>query len=818
MRKIITAEIRKIFSAKTLLVLLLALAVNWLLLSFGTSRTYPQYYPQPESYKAIYADLSGKTEQEKLDFLEKTFEKTSACLNLEMQVMAQQEGNETEFDPEASALMEKYRPDFENKSYLKYTDFPGAEYSLVFSLYNQAMKLNGYDEEIDNIIIQAQTKSSMPAFSKPGTFINKNLIKTADEYRTMYGIKTTLDVSDGVNTATQSVATDIIVVLFLLFVSGQLIIREKEKGILPVIKSTWKGRLPVISSKILVVFGISILCGLLFMGENLIYSELTFGLGDLSRSLQSVQGYMTSYLKLSVGEYLVSFILVKALAYFAAGMLSMLVCVVLFHPAPSYLCMTGIIGVSYLFYFIISPVSAWNLLKYINFANFLTVTPMFETYRNLNLFGQPALILPTVLTVMVLTLLVCIAVSAWLFCFGQTAERSLRLPRFLRLRKPLKLGKSVSLFYHESFKLLRENKAFLLLAVFILIQAFTQNSPVNYSMEDMVYKSYMIALSGEVNEKTAEYIENEENMFAEAEQAIYDISVKLANKEIDPQAADILMKKYQAILAPKPVFENKILPQYDYLLSQKEQGKKTSFVYDGGYRYLMCQPLGEYDTENENDIQNSAVLLLFMILCFGGLFSMEYQTGLDSIVSVYKNGRRKTALSKIAVSTILLAGLFVTAYLPDFLYAAKYYSLPEMNAALCSLPQFGEWSGGWKIWHYFALLYGMRFLTCVSVMLCIQVLSCKMRSYTGALCIGIGVILSPILLHLLGVRWLDWLSFLLPMSGNLLWIDYGASLWWLLYYGLALLLGGVAFAMLCRFPHIFREREHKTKKEKAETE
>lgn len=812
--RIFTSEIRKIFSVKTLLVLVLALAVNWLLLSFGTSQTYSKYAPQPESYQKISSELSGKTEQEKLDFLKQAWDKINACQNLEMQAMALRDGNDVEFTEEQQVLMEKYRADFENKNYLIYTDFPSAEYMLLDTLYHQALSLSQYNQELDNIIEQAQTKSAMPVFAKPGTFIYRNLVETANKYQTMYGTQTTFDVSDGVNTATKSIATDVIVILFLLFVSGQLIIREKEKGILPVIKSTWKGRLPVISSKILVVLGISVLCGALFVGENLIYSELTFGLGDLSRSIQSVQGYFTSYLKISVGEYLLSFLFVKIAAYFLAGMLAMLVCILLFHPAPSYLCVTGVIGISYLFYFIISPVSAWNLLKYINFANFLTVTPMFETYRNLDLFGYPILMLPSVLIVMAIVLMVCIGVSIWLFCFKQTSERSLHLPHFLHLRKPFRFGRSVSLIYHESFKLLRENKAFLLLAVFILLQIFTQKGPVNYSMDDMFYKSYMIALSGEVNEKTTEYIEKEQKMFADAEQAIADISQKLANKEIDAQTADILMKKYQAILTPQPVFENKILPQYEYLLQQKEQGKTPSFVYDAGYRYLMGQPQSELDTENEKDVQNAAVLLLFMILCFGGLFSMEYQTGIHNIVSVCKKGRKKTALSKIVVSTILLAGLFITAYLPDFLYAFKYYSLPEMNAALCSMQKFSAWAGGWKLWHYFVLMYGLRFLTCLSIMLCIQLLSCKMRNYTGALCVSIGIILSPLLLHMLGVQWLDWFSFLLPLSGNLLWITHGQSLWWLLYYGLVLLLGVIVFAMLCRFPHVFPEREHKVKRKK----
>lgn len=813
--RIFTSEIRKIFSLKTLLVLVLALAVNWILLDFSVSQNYPQYGPQPEDYRNIVSDLAGKTEPEKLEFLAQAAEQINACQWLEMQAVSLHEGTGLEFTPEQLSLMEKYREAYESKSYLVYTDSAQAEYLLIQSLYQQAMALSQYDQELDRIITQAQTKSAMPVFAKPGTFIYRNLLDTAAQYQTMYGTQSTFDVSQGVTLATENVPTDIIVVLFLLFISGELILREKEKGILPVIKSTWKGRLPVITAKILVIFGLSIVCSLLFFGENLIYSSFTFGLGDLSRSIQSLDGYLTSWLKLSVGEYLLYYWAMKMAAYFLAGMLSMLVCVLLYHPALSYLCTAGVVGVSYVLYSVISPVSAWNLLKYLNFANMLSVTPMFKTYRNLNLFGWPVPMLTCVAWLIAVVLAVCVCVSVWLFCCKQTAEHSLRLPRFLRLHKPLRLGKSVSVLYHESFKLLRENRAVLLLAVFLLIQLAAQQGPVSFSTDDIYYKSYMNALTGEVGETAAQYIEKEQKLFADAEQAMAEISQKVAAGEIDAAAGGMLTQKYQAILAPRPVFERRILPQYEYLLQQQALGKSPSFVYDAGYRYLMGQPREEMAPENQADIQNASLLILFMVLCFSGLFAMEYQTGLHNIISVYKKGRKVTALRKIAVSVIFTVLLFLVAYLPDFLYVMKYYSLPEMGAALCSLPQFGHWPGGWKIWHYFVLLYSLRLLTCLCILGLIQLLSCKMRSFAAALCVSAGLILSPFLLHLLGVQWLDWFSFLLPLSGNLLWVEHGQELWWLLYYGLALLVGAAAFAMLCKFPHVFREHKYKSKKENA---
>ncbi len=794
--KIVTAEFQKIFSKKTFLLLIVALVVNWVLLGYGTQQQY-RYAAPPEAYRQVFAELEGKSETEKLSFLQEKLDRLNACRLLESQATAEEYSEERNFSEEELALMELYREDYENQSFLEYTDNLYMEITFVEGIYQQAKSVTEYDAMVDGVLEEAETKTGISIFSEPDSFSYRNLKNAAAKFETMYGTPTTFDISEGVNTATKSIATDLIVVLILLFVSGELIIREKERGLLPIIKSTKNGRLRVILSKIAVLLGLSVFCSFLFFGENLLYAQMTFGLGDLSRSIQSVSGYLTSPLHLSVGEYFLCFFLVKAAAYFLAAMLAMLACVLLFHPAPAYLCVAVVIGVSYVLYGSILPVSRWNLFRYLNLANFLSVTPLFDSYQNLNLFEYPFEVLPASLVTMGILLLLFVFLCIWVFCVKKTSEHSLRLPRFLHLKKRPKTGRSVSLFYHESFKLLMSNKALILLILFALFQWNNAKSSVFYSPDEMYYKSYMTALGGPLTPEKEQYLADEQAKFDKAQQELTEIQQKFAAGEIGEDEFRLLTDPYQKLLAPQRTFSEKILPQYEYIKQKQQAGESPYFVYETGLLCLMGQGSGLVNAQS--DIQNGTILLLLMILCFSGLFSMEYATGAQNIVSVYLHGRRRTVFRKVAISALLLAALFVLTYLPDFLYVNQSYGLSLVDAPLNSLQLFAGWGTGFKIWHYFVLLYALRFLTAFCLLLIVQWLSCKLKNFTASLFGSVGLLLSPFLLHLLGVQWLDYVGFLLPLSGNSLLIGSTPTIA-VLYYLAAALLGGLSGFLLLRFP------------------
>ena len=109
----------------------------------------------------------------------------------------------------------------------------------------------------------------------------------------------------------------------------------------------------------------------LLYGVNLIYCHACYGLGPLSRSVQSVPALMRTTLSLSVGQYIGLFLLTKWAAALAAGawvMLAMLAAKRLFTGA---LAAGGFLALNLLVRSLVPATSRWNVLKYANLVSLL---------------------------------------------------------------------------------------------------------------------------------------------------------------------------------------------------------------------------------------------------------------------------------------------------------------------------------------------------------------------------------------------------------------------------------------------------------------
>src|SRR5690606_15683360 len=129
---------------------------------------------------------------------------------------------------------------------------------------------------------------------KPGTFAYRNIQQTPDDFAHLKGNELQFDVSKGVTMATQFMATDVIAVLMIFVVIVLLITREKEQRCLGLIKTTYKGRGPLVASKLLAVVIACVLIVIALYTVNFTLAGYTYGFGDVGRWIQSVDGYIGS--------------------------------------------------------------------------------------------------------------------------------------------------------------------------------------------------------------------------------------------------------------------------------------------------------------------------------------------------------------------------------------------------------------------------------------------------------------------------------------------------------------------------------------------
>ena len=232
--RIFTTELKKLLSGR---IFLLICAVALVLNAYLMFRTANASESTPEEYKAIYSELEGMTDDEKLTWLE------ARC---------------NEFSGQHSY-----------------------DFGVLYELREEASQVTGYQEYLDSINSQAESMSSISIFAKPDTFNYRSIMKTPPAYTHMRDVQPAFDVSKGVNLATDNNFTDILIGFIVLFAVISLMISDSEQGLSGRLFALKRGR-GYLMLTIRRVLAVSVFATILLMyGENHIIGSQVYGLGDL---------------------------------------------------------------------------------------------------------------------------------------------------------------------------------------------------------------------------------------------------------------------------------------------------------------------------------------------------------------------------------------------------------------------------------------------------------------------------------------------------------------------------------------------------------
>jgi hypothetical protein len=171
------------------------------------------------------------------------------------------------------------------------------------------------------------------------------------------------------------------------------------------------------------------------------------------------------------------------------------------------------------------------------------------------------------------------------------------------------------------------------------------------------------------------------------------------------------------------------------------------------------------------------------------------------LLNVYAKGRRKTAATKLILCAVFTALLFVIAQIPDYRYVAKNFDFTALSAPLCSLESFSAWSDGLPIWGGIAVFEALRLMGCLTVTMLVVLLSVWVSNQIITMSVSAGILLMPMLLHLLEINFLDKVSFYLPLTGTELLSWQGSFTKALLYYGITFAAGLAAVILTLRYAH-----------------
>ena len=775
--RILTTEVRKILTLRFFSVLLIAVVANFFLFRHNLTNSYSLY--EQKAYITAQRDVMEIPTGQRLSYLQEKVKLLDACTQWE-----------TETNPVISEDMRSYWDTYTSGTYLQHTEDLFSERFLFRDLLQEVQQTADHTETIESIIEEARIKTSVSIYAEPDSFFYRNQLAMIDRFEDLLHIAPVYDISFSVLHFQTSAVTDLIALVAILLFCTEMAIGEQKSGTLPILKATRKGRLPLVSAKLVSTAFISFLIACVLWGTNLGYCAVSFGLGDLSRPIQSLTGFTTCALTLSVGEYLVLYFLLKWVLYALVGILCLAAGVFWQESMPTWLTVGSFLGVGYILSQVISPISTWNILKFVNISNLIFTTEWLSEYRNLDIFGYPVEVFTAALVLILIILVLTIMLLCPLFCrrnVSAVRQPQFRLPRWAPFQ-----GRSTVLFGHELWKLLVECGAIGVLVLLLLVN-IQEPRTISYDTNELHYKNYMERLAGPLTEEKQEYLEAESKRFAEIHQQIAKLRKDYAAGELSETDLNSLLPPLERTLMAEEILLSRVYPQMERILQLREEGKEAHFVYESGYNYLFGL------NPQHSKAGAAALVVASIILCFSNIFPIETSSGMLPILNVSRKGRSASARCKLAICICITVVIFFIAQIPDYRYVLKNYGFPDLNAPLCSLEAFVGCNDTVSILEGLVLFEALRLVAAICVTAIVLLLGIWTKNQLITLSISASVLLMPVLLNLLDIHFLDKVSFLQPLTGSHIISSSNPMFSVFLYYSINILLTVLSASCTIRY-------------------
>lgn len=748
MIKLIPFELGKILRKRSFaaLIFLLVLLNVFLLWYFNDP---DESEPPLSAYKSISRDLSGMSFSEQIEYLNGLSEELENLRIIEdisvLRSMNTEYSNQTadylmERDHE---LYEKYKDIYADGSFLKYTASIGQEKALIDEIFAECGSVTSYDDYIRSIEDNKNILGGVSIFHKndSDSFSSRNIEKSFYDHEGLNAENIRFAPSKGVKLASQSLVTDLLLILAVFLFVGGLISEEKEKGLFYVTRATRNGVAKCIGAKLAALliycFGVTAL----MFASNFMYAELTTGTCDFTASLQSVSIFMESSLNITLGEYFLFGYLIKSFVLFSFGAALAAVCVISSRGFVMPLCGVGFLALNWLAYVFIPAYSKFAPIKYLSFWGIIDPKHLLGEYLNFNISERPV----NRLDLGIVLIAVCTAVSAAAVFMLFVKGRSLEI-RKVRIAFSLPFFRHGNLLLHEAHKILITNRAAAVLLIFLLLIGYGDLGR-RYSLPvgEEYYLNFMTEVEGKLTPESEEKILAEQQRYEYAFEQIEIIEQMISSGELDQMTGNDMKSAWQSQTMFYPYFQ-RVEKQYYHV---KEHGGEL--IYETGYSYL-------FGKRGDSFLIDFLLLTMCAVFAFSGVMPMEERYKAWNLLSATEKGKRRIISSKALVCAVCVT---VTAVLPWIFRTTavlRTYPLRIAEGSAGSLPMYYESAVVLPIWAFSALMILSQIIAVMIVAGAVMLISYKLKNNIQALFAGLAIFAVPLVLSVMGIDFAKWFS------------------------------------------------------------
>lgn len=481
-------------------------------------------------------------------------------------------------------------------------------------------------------------------------------------------------------------------VLLLIFLITTFV-DDYTLGFLPIVRSTQNGRKTLAGAKItaslIYIVSISVLMSavsVLFCPDAIPWNS----------PVQSLPGMALCVYNLTVLEFFIITQVCKIAVITVLALVLLPLIILSYNTAFSVISATGICAIQ--LYLSASPFSTFSVANYMSLYTLFNPSNLFSQYRAVMIFGKLidasvcfAIFIPTAITVLIPIYFVSFIRRNSVLGVHIPKKEKLdtivhRVRTYIRRPTKQKNCRYISVSRHELHKIFVTSGFRVMLALLLIVRVVISiPNGSALTAEEKMYRNYLLLYEGESFSRSY-WTEYKELLISESAEDL-DIQVNQLNEaEKDHTLGLISDDRYDRILFEcedayerHDIFE-KIERYSDYLKAKAEDGRRVSFVFDGGWNKFFTRD-ADY------------VLYIAIILIASYIFTIEHDSNTSSyqtasIVRATPNGRKK--LFRIKMRHLLVCTT-VSTLVSEFISVisiSEEYSLPNPFASAESIAMF----------------------------------------------------------------------------------------------------------------------------------
>lgn len=568
---------------------------------------------------------------------------------------------------------------FGAEPYIQYND----EYIEKNKLY-----IEGYHKSIVGIIERADLMGGISIFATQDSFSQSNLEQTKKDFENVLDVQPTAFNDVFLKHYFDFDYINLFVAIGCVFIALSMV-DNKRLGLRSILHSNYNGRGRLVLSKFFAMLKWDIVIVLVFYIGNLIISAFKFDgniLGCLCFPIQSVSYFSKFPYEMSIGYFLILYLLFKIVLAFIVSLVAWLVMYCIDNTIIS----IGVIGLMSAAMYIVDRVigtnSPINHVKYCNIWYLFKDISVFTEYKNLNWFenavNKNIFIYLVIGSISVVCVAIGLIVGIKRYPCSSRAKNNNSILRFISKIKRFvaSLPEKFSVGMLEWYKLFIKQKGIIVVVLLVgLLVNQIDLEEIKRTKDQDLYYDFMENYEGIKDEQSEKYISDLENMLTDLDLQYEYLSTEYEAGRLTSDEWFNWNSMYLNFESER-IFLKQIKEQSEYLSNLKtDKDIEGWYVNIYGYNHLFAT-IDSYG--------NMALIFAIILIC-SGLFAVEKKSGTEKIIRGSSEGRFKlfyTKLKIVVISTIFMFGVSTAI---EILTIDKVYGLSGWNAPVQSIHMLG---------------------------------------------------------------------------------------------------------------------------------